>query len=62
MPGRKLPEAAMRIQYVDGFLNEQAKTRNDHDYGYNKNHLPETSKKPRKTVSSFDLIKKRVPA
>ena len=52
----------MRIQYVDGFLNEQAKTRNDHDYGYNKNHLPETSKKPRKTVSSFDLIKKRVPA
>ena len=44
--------AGAKVEYVDGYL--QDKSVNALNYGYNKNHLPETTKKPREIKSSLD--------
>ena len=56
MVSRNIPESLLTVEYIDGYLNQVAGVDHGLDYGYDKNHLPETTGKSRKTVSSLDLI------
>ncbi len=55
MSTRKLPDDVKKIEYLTGVLSAAAETGQATDYGYNKNHLPETTGKSRKMSSSFEI-------
>jgi len=58
MVDRKLPESASKVVYTEGFLSKAVAVENRVGYGYQKNHLPDTSRKTVSMPSSFDVAKR----
>lgn len=59
MNRRKLPEDFERDPYLRGYLHQLVESGDFPEYGYQTNHLPKTTNKPRAIESGFSLAKRR---